>query len=229
MQFRKDIEIDLLDLWNALKKNAKVITGVTACFGAAAAIYSYSVLKPVYSYEVMIRIPSHVSDKQINTCLEVLRVQGVNSVSTVKGTSLLKVSATEATPQDAVTIVNEALPKVTNVIDHIIAENDRRNFKRGIVDEIKNNIVAISNSSVNNTFTVEEANRKLQALMDKVERSEAEYLSNNVEIVKAVNEKAIEVAPNRRKNIILAFILGLFLSCGYYISRFLLIENGEKK
>ena len=28
----KDIEIDLLDLWNALKKNAKVIAGVTACF-----------------------------------------------------------------------------------------------------------------------------------------------------------------------------------------------------
>ena len=225
----KDIEIDLVDLWKVIKKNAKVIVGVTVGFAAAAAIYSYTMVKPVYSYEAMIRIPNHVSDKQINTCLEILKVQCIAGNAMVKGTSLLKVAATSGDSKIAVQTVNDALPKIAGVIDYIIAENDRRNFQRNVVTDIKNNIAAISNSSVTNTFSVEEANRKLQVLLDKVERSEAEYLSNNVEIIKSPNESATEIIPNRKKNIILAAVLGIFLSCGYYISKFLLSENGVSK
>ena len=68
-----EIEIDLRELWQELKKNIVFIAGVTTAFVVAAAVYSFVVAKPVYEYNAMIRIPNGVSGAQINNFVEIFK------------------------------------------------------------------------------------------------------------------------------------------------------------
>ena len=79
-----EIEIDLRELWQELKKNIMLIAGVTTAFVVAAAVYSFVIAKPVYEYNAMIRIPNGVSGAQINNFVEIFKDDIKNCTSWMK-------------------------------------------------------------------------------------------------------------------------------------------------
>ena len=98
-----EIEIDLAELFGELKKNWKLIVSTTVAFATAAAVYSFCIAKPVYQYNAMIRIPANIVNQEyaINTCLALLKADGIASVKNKGRTSLLNLSFDAYSPAEA--------------------------------------------------------------------------------------------------------------------------------
>ena len=193
-----EIEIDLVELFGELKKNWKLIVGTTVAFAAAAAIYSFCIAKPVYQYNAMIRIPANIINHEftVNTCLELLTNDGVASVKNARRTSLISLSFDAYSPADAKAVAEAYLPKALEKVNHIIKGAD------GVVvdkDVVGSNQEAVMPVKVNSSFAKD---------------AEAELILQNKQL-------DIPVSPNKKKNIAVATLLGLFVSCGYTIGKFL--------
>lgn len=190
---KDEIEVDLVELFTELKKNWKLITGTIVTFATVAAIYSFCIAKPVYQYNAMIRIPANIINHgyAINTCMELLRNDGVASLTNPRSTSLLKLTFSANSPQDAKKAADAYIPKAAQKVNEIIKEADGGSLEKAI------SIVA----------------KKDNAIVTR--ESKAEIILQD----KGLN---IPVSPNKKKNIGIAIVLGLFLSSGYIISKFLL-------
>lgn len=121
-----EIEIDLVELFAELKKNWKLIVGTTVAFAAAAAIYSFCIAKPVYQYNAMIRIPANIINHgyAVNTSLEILKNDGVSNVTNIRNTSLLKLSFSGFSPEEAKILADKYLPKAEKRVNEIIRGAD---------------------------------------------------------------------------------------------------------
>ena len=193
-----EIEIDLVELFGELKKNWKLIAGTTVAFAAAAAIYSFCIAKPVYQYNAMIRIPANIINHEftVNTCLELLKNDGVASVKNARRTSLISLSFDAYSSADAKAVAEAYLPKALEKVNRIIRGAD------GVVvdkDVVWNNEEAVMPVKVNSSFSKD---------------AKAELILQNKQL-------DIPVSPNKKKNIAVATLLGLFISCGYSIRKFL--------
>ena len=193
-----EIEIDLVELFAELKKNWKFIIGTTVAFAAAAAIYSFCIVKPVYQYNAMIRIPANIINHgyAVNTSFEILKNDGVANVTNIRGTSLLKLSFTGFSSEEAKSLAEKYIPKAEKRINEIIRGAD---------------VIALDNSIANTGVDMGLSNIKVTNVKE-----------NKVEVIRQKNGLDIPVSPNKKKNIGIATVLGLFLSSGYIISKFLL-------
>ena len=106
-----EIEIDLVELFGELKKNIKFIGRVTLLFIIVASLYSFCIAKPVYRYNAVIRIPANIINHEftVNTCLELLKNDGVASVKNSRKTSLLSLSFDAYSPADAKAVAEACL------------------------------------------------------------------------------------------------------------------------
>ena len=187
-----EIEIDLAELFGELKKNWKLIVSTTVAFATAAAVYSLCIAKPVYQYNAMIRIPANIGNHgyTINTCLELLKNDGVASVTNLRSTSLLKLTFSSNTPQDAKKAADAYIPKAARKVNEIIKEADGDSLEKAI------SMVAKQDNTV-------------------------VFKESKSEIILQEKGLDIPVYPNKKKNIAVATVLGLFVSCGYTIGKFL--------
>lgn len=193
-----EIEIDLVELFGELKKNIKFIGGVTLLFIIVSSIYSFCIAKPVYRYNAVIRIPANIINHEftVNTCLELLKNDGVASVKNARRTSLLSLSFDAYSPADAKAVAEAYLPKALEKVNRIISSAD------GVVvdkDVVGINEEAIMPVKVNSSFSKD---------------AKAELILQNKQL-------DVPVSPNKKKNIAVATLLGLFVSCGYTIGKFL--------
>lgn len=193
-----EIEVDLVEIFGELKKNWKLIVGTTVAFAAASAIYSFCIAKPVYRYNAVIRIPANIINHEftVNTCLELLKNDGVSSVKNARKTSLLSLSFDAYSPADAKAVAEAYLPKALEKVNRIIKGAD------GIVvdkDVVGSNQEAVMPVKVNSSSAKD---------------AKAELILQNKQL-------DIPVSPNKKKNIAVATLLGLFVSCGYVIGKFL--------
>lgn len=186
------IEIDLGDIFCELRKNLKLIAGIAVAFAASAAVYSYVIAKPVYQYNVMLRIPANVGNHAytVNTCLALLKNDGVASVSNISNTSLLKLTFSSNSPVDAKKAADEYVPKAEKKVNDIIKEVDGGSLEKAI------SMVAKQDTS---------------KIMQE----------HKVEVIRQEKGMDVPVSPNKKKNIIVATVLGIFVSCSYVIGRFL--------
>ena len=186
-----EIEIDLVELFGELKKNWKLIVGTTVAFTAAAAIYSFCIAKPVYQYNAMIRIPANIINHEftVNTCLELLKNDGVASVKNARRTSLLSLSFDAYSPADAKAVAEAYLPKALEKVNRIIKGADVVVVDKDVVGSNKEAVMPVKDAK-------------------------AELILQNKQL-------DIPVSPNKKKNIAVAILLGLFVSSGYTIGKFL--------
>ncbi|MGM9561856.1 MAG: Wzz/FepE/Etk N-terminal domain-containing protein [Phascolarctobacterium sp.] len=186
-----EIEIDLVELFGELKKNWKLIAGTTVAFAAAAAIYSFCIAKPVYQYNAMIRIPANIINHEftVNTCLELLKNDGVASVKNARRTSLLSLSFDAYSPADAKAVAEAYLPKALEKVNRIIKGADVVVVDKDVVGSNKETVMPVKDAK-------------------------AELILQNKQL-------DVPVSPNKKKNIAVAALLGLFMSCGYIIGKFL--------
>ena len=171
-----EIEIDLRELWQELKKNIVLIAGVTTAFVVAAAVYSFVIVKPVYEYNAMIRVPAVYEQSRIlvNTCVEVLKNDGVADVKAVRDSNIIKVSFYSGSQLDA-----------------------KENGKKYLVN----------------------ASEKVNRIIDEIQGRDIK--SYKAEVIFSKTDEAFLYRPNKRKNIALAFIAGMFLSCGSVVTRYI--------
>lgn len=145
-----EIEIDLVELFAELKKKCRLIAGTTVAFAAAAAIYSFCIAKPVYQYDVLIRIPAIGKNHMyvINTCIEILKNDVVATVSNPRGTSLLKLSFSANSPNMAKQNADQYIPLAVKKVNTIIQDSDVANLEQVVS--------AVSyNSTVMNSYKAE--------------------------------------------------------------------------
>ena len=222
-----EIEIDLVELYGELKKNANLIIGTTVAFIVAAAIYCFMIAKPVYQHDVLFRIPANVNNVQINTCNEVLKSQigvakGLSGVAVLKNSSIVKLSFSGGTPEQVELDMNSSIPRLEQQVNKAFIEEDRRRFSNDIAKSINNEVSFIGKRLLNNDVTNSEAKEYLKKITQKVELLEQNYLFPQVEVIKKDKVSAVPVSPNKKRNIAIAAVLGLFLSCGYVTARFLI-------
>ena len=193
-----EIEIDLVEVFGELKKNIKFIGGVTLLFIIVASIYSFCIAKPVYRYNAVIRIPANIINHEftVNTCLELLKNDGVASVKNARRTSLLSLSFDAYSPADAKAVAEAYLPKALEKVNRIIKGADGVVVDKDVVGSNQETVMPVK---VNSSFA---------------RGAKAELILQNKQL-------DIPVSPNKKKNVAVAILLGLFVSGGYTIGKFL--------
>lgn len=221
-----DIEIDLREVYQELKKNVKLIAGVTCAFAAAAAVYSFAIAKPVYQYDRLIKLPINQGSWQVNTCVELLKNDtGKNnslaSVTLLKDSYILKLTFSGGDATVVKETADKYLPKAVNLVNGVLVDKQKADFENETVKSIKNNVSYITSKIVENSFTSNDTNESLKYLVKRIDESTKNKIFLKAEPVVDEQSTAVQVEPNRKRNIGLATVLGLFLSCGYVVGRYL--------
>lgn len=228
-----EIEIDLRELWQELKKNFSLIAGVTVTFVVAAAVYSFMIAKPVYEYNAMIRIPNGVGGSQTNNFVEIFKddikpaaeLKDPNNklvtVALLKGTSVIKLTF-EGESQVKVRSFGEAYTKAAiEKINDVIMVQEKQRFSREVVSMIRADVNYISSRLRESNFNTEDASNKLNYLLERIETKEKNKMFIPAELAKEANNPEKPIRPKKAKNIALAFVAGMFLSCGFVVTRYI--------
>lgn len=226
-----EIEIDLVELWHELIGNAGLIGGITAAFVAAAAAYSFMVLKPVYGYSALLRVPNYNVTLQ-NTCVEMLKGDigqcGLSGVGLTKGSAVIRLSFSGTNPEKLTTDAKAYLPKAVEKVQRIVDEGDMTRIANERLNIMQTDINDIRLRMSNERSGVEIVNR-LDTLLKRLDEKEANKASLKVELSAPEKASNVPIAPNKKKNIGLAFVAGLFLSCGWVIARYVFRKSREGK
>ena len=232
-QQNDEIEIDLRELWQELKKNFSLIAGVTATFVVAAAVYSFVIAKPVYEYNAMIRIPNGVSGAQINNFVEIFKddikpdaeLKDPNSklvtATLLKGTSVIKLTFEGESQAKARSFGEAYTKKAIEKINDVIMVQEKQKFSREVVSMIRSDVNYISSRLRESNFNTEDASNKLNYLLERIETKEKNKMFIPAEFAKEANNPEKPIRPKKAKNIALAFVAGMFLSCGIVVTRYI--------
>ena len=229
-----EIEIDLVELYGELKKNANLIIGTTVSFIVAAAIYCFMIAKPVYEYTALISFPSNVVGGQINGFMETIKddikpaaqlkdkVNKIVDAKVLKGAPIIKVTFEGESVEKVKQFGDAYMKTALDRINKVIVDKEQQRYDKEVVELIKSDIEYISGRFNESSFTAGDANKKLEFLVKKVEEKENNKMFLKAELAKEVNIPEKPVRPKKAQNIAIAAVLGLFLSCGYVTARFLI-------
>lgn len=229
-----EIEIDLVELYGELKKNASLIIGTTVAFIVAAAIYCFMIAKPVYEYTALISFPSNVGGGQINGFMETIKddikpaaqlkdkVNKIVDAKVLKGAPIIKVTFEGESVEKVKQFGDAYMKTALDRINKVIVDKEQQRYDKEVVEMIKSDIEYISSRFNESSFTAGDANKKLEFLVKKVEEKENNKMFLKAELAKEVNIPEKPVRPKKTQNIAIAAVLGLFLSCGYVTARFLI-------
>lgn len=229
-----EIEIDLVELYGELKKNAKLIVGTTMAFIVAAAIYCFMIAKPVYEYTALISFPSNIGGGQINGFMETIK-DDINSAAQFKdkNNKIVDAKVLKGAPIIKVTFEGESMEKVKQFgdaymklalerINRVLVDKEQQKYDTEVIELIKKDIEYIASRINESSFTVGDADKKLDYLINKIKEKENNKLFLKAELAKEENIPEKPVRPKKAQNIAIAAVLGLFLSCGYVTARFLI-------
>lgn len=229
-----EIEIDLVELYGELKKNAKLIVGTTMAFIVAAAIYCFMIAKPVYEYTALISFPSNIGGGQINGFMETIK-DDIKPAAQLKdkNNKIVDAKVLKGAPIIKVTFEGESMEKVKQFgdaymklalerINRVLVDKEQQKYDTEVIELIKKDIEYIASRINESSFTVGDADKKLDYLINKIKEKENNKLFLKAELAKEENIPEKPVRPKKAQNIAIAAVLGLFLSCGYVTARFLI-------
>lgn len=229
-----EIEIDLVELFEELKRNVKLIAGTTLAFIVAAAIYCFMIAKPVYEYTALISFPSNVGGSQINGFMETIK-DDIKPAAQLKdkNNKIVDAKVLKGAPIIKVTFEGESVEKVKQFgdaymkmafarINKVIVDKEQQKYDREVVELIKKDTEYIASKINESNYTAGDADKKLDFLIKKIEEKEKNKLFLKAELAKEENIPEKPVRPKKAQNIAIAAVLGLFLSCGYVTARFLI-------
>ena len=228
----EEIEIDLCELWDELKKNFRFIGGVTIAFVLVAAIYSFMIAKPVYEYVAFIRLPQGGSWNQANNFAEVMKSDvkpdkelkdpknKLVKVELLKNTDVIKVVCEGQSEEKARSVGDEYIKRAINRINKVIVEQEKQKFSQEVITLITGNIDYIVRNLHQSTNSDVEV--KLNHLIEQIETKEKNKLFIPADVAKEAEVAKNPIRPRKVQNIAIALVVGVFLSCGYVTTRYLL-------
>lgn len=229
-----EIEIDLVELFGELKRNVKLIAGTTLAFIVAAAIYCFMIAKPVYEYTALISFPSNVGGSQINGFMETIKddikpaaqLKDKNNkivdAKVLKGAPIIKVTCEGESVEKVKQFGDAYMKKSLERINRDLVDKEQQKYDKEVVELIKKDIDYIANRINESSFTANDADKKLEYLIKKIEEKEQNKLFLKAGLAKEGIAPEKPVRPKKAQNIAIAAVLGLFLSCGYVTARFLI-------
>ena len=243
-----EIEIDLVELFGELKRNVKLIVGTTLAFIVAAAIYCFMIAKPVYEYTALISVPSNVGvlirvpisvpsntgDSQINGFMETIKDDikpaaqlndknnKIVDAKVLKGAPIIKVTFEGESVEKVKQFGDAYMKKALERINRDLVDKEQQKYDKEVVELIKKDIDYIANRINESSFTANDADKKLEYLIKKIEEKEQNKLFLKAGLAKEGIAPEKPVRPKKAQNIAIAAVLGLFLSCGYVTARFLI-------
>lgn len=219
-------EVDLRELYAELKKNIRLISVVTIIFILGTIVYNFIILKPIYQYNMFLRIPDNVSVSQINTYAEILKNNikpggGLIDVRRLQDSSLIVCTFEAGSVDEILKESNAVLPEMVEKINKIIYETDKQRFYNEVVKDVQEDIARVRNLAIGNTSNFDEINNRLKYIANKLEIAEENYIFPKVEIIQSRDIPQTPIQPNKKRNIGVSVLLGILLSCSYVIGRYL--------
>lgn len=223
-----EIEIDLVELWHELLNCKKLIASVTVACTLGAAAYSFIIAKPVYQTTALINVPTTLNANQLNSFAAIAKSGApgegivISNAAALKNTYVLQITAEGSNPEQLKTLSTEYTKKILKQINDTAVEQRRQQYSKDIINLIRADITYISSRLHESAFTEADGSSRLQYLIEKIERNEANYIFPEATIAKLPDAPSAPVRPRKDKNVIMACVAGLLLSCGYVVGRYLL-------
>lgn len=231
-------EIDIRDLFQFIIKSGKLIVATTLILGLSAGFYSHFIkTKPIPNYESSVKIVIGNFEDQIiqdlDNLSDDLEFYFDNIKVKQKGYNLLELKTNSSNPQDNINLLEE-------IIEFAILDSVRR-IESKISSEIKdlqakldslNNILTMA-PSVDEIDPIEspalsiylfkttEARNEIKYLLKNRQQSKTEIKSYFTKQYGAVDTRQTRNLNNSYKEVILASILGFFLSIFVILFRFI--------
>ena len=184
--------INISEILDALKKRYKIIIAITLAFTIIAALVSFFVIKPKYEVTTKLFIGKEQS-----------KTQDFNSNDITMYQKLLSTYAEVVTTND---LVEKAIEK--GKIDET-AKDVKEGLK--VTPRADTQILEISYTGTNK----EEAVDIVENITDQFIKESKKLIPNgNIKIIQKAKMPEKPVSPNKKLNILIAFVLGLMVSIG---------------
>lgn len=184
--------INIKEIFESLKKRYKLIIAITLGFTIISIILSFFVIKPKYEANTKLFIGKQESKKTDYDSNDVQMYQ--------------KLLTTYAEVLKTDDIIEESLKK-----SHIDEEVDAAQKNLKVTPRADTQILEISYTDTNK----EDAAKFLNALTSNFMKESKKLIPNgNTQVIQKVKVPEKAVSPNKKLNILIAFVLGLMISVG---------------
>ncbi|WP_338587241.1 Wzz/FepE/Etk N-terminal domain-containing protein [Clostridium baratii] len=184
--------INIKEIFESLKKRYKLIIAITLGFTIISIILSFFVIKPKYEANVKLFIGKQESKKTDYDSNDVMMYQ--------------KLLTTYAEVLKTDDIIEESLKK-----SHIDEDVDAAQKNLKVTPRADTQILEVSYTDTNK----EDAAKFLNALTSNFMKESKKLIPNgNTQVIQKVKIPEKPVSPNKKLNILIAFVLGLMISVG---------------
>lgn len=184
--------INIKEIFESLKKRYKLIIAITLGFTIISIILSFFVIKPKYEANVKLFIGKQESKKTDYDSNDVMMYQ--------------KLLTTYAEVLKTDDIIEESLKK-----SHIDEDVDAAQKNLKVTPRADTQILEVSYTDTNK----EDAAKFLNALTSNFMKESKKLIPNgNTQVIQKVKVPEKPVSPNKKLNILIAFVLGLMISVG---------------
>ena len=191
--------INISEILDALKKRYKIIIAITLAFTIIAALVSFFVIKPKYEVTTKLFIGKEQS-----------KTQDFNSNDITMYQKLLSTYAEVVTTND---LVEKAIEKGNIELKEGSMNETLRYIKKNlkVTPRADTQILEISYTGTNK----EEAVDIVENITDQFIKESKKLIPNgNIKIIQKAKMPEKPVSPNKKLNILIAFVLGLMVSIG---------------
>lgn len=184
--------INIKEIFESLKKRYKLIIAITLGFTIISIILSFFIIKPKYEANAKLFIGKQESKKTDYDSNDVMMYQ--------------KLLTTYAEVLKTDDIIEESLKK-----SHIDEEVDVAQKKLKVTPRVDTQILEVSYTDTNK----EEAAKFLNALISNFMKESKKLIPNgNIQVIQKVKIPEKAVSPNKKLNVLIAFVLGFMVSIG---------------
>lgn len=198
---RDEIEIDLREIFQVLKKRVLIILLTAIIFAAGSGIYSFFIAEPVY---------------QSTSRLYIL-------TQSTSITSLADIQMGSSLAQDYLELI-KSRPVVEEVIRNLNLDVEYEEMleKMTLTNPPDTRILNISIQDTDAAMTTKVANE-----FSKVAKKQISDIMKTDEptVVEVANYPSDPIKPEKAKNILLGFLLGIFISAGTVIVMYVLNDS----
>lgn len=230
---KNEIEIDLKEMYVYLKSNVRFIGKVTVCIVFCTIIYNFFIVQSIYGYQALIQLPKTVNAGQLNNFAAILQddikpkewleddVNRITNVVILEKSSVIKVFFEGESPEKVREFGDKYVNDSVKKINKIIVDDEKMQFSKEIFSMVKSDFEYISSKLRESTFTNNDAVERLNYLFSRIETKEQNQMFLEAEQVKTSYIPLKPLRPNKVKNIISSFVVGILVSFGYLIVKFI--------
>lgn len=230
----EEFEINLNNLFDELKKHIKIFLFIGVLTAAGIFVFNSFVIKPVYQYNLLLRISPGVDATQMNNCVEIIKNNvGTNSISNVeliRGTSIIKIIFQNKNKDLILDDVEKIKPLIKDKVSEVLTDINKQKHSNELIKNVATDILQI-NSKLNNynneNINLEAVKTDFKLLSEKIYLFEKRISEVDFDFVNEENNNLNVLYPNTKKDILIGETVILFFASSIVVCKYL-IKNIKK-